>query len=174
MSSDPFQHLDKRRTMPKQKPGKSKQDYGTPIDLGRAAAKRFGKFVIDLAATEENKKVERFISPEQDSFKFVWADLVGECENAWLNPPYSNIAPWAEKCRVEGEAFAKKGARICFLTPASVGSNWFINSVHGHALVLALAPRLVFEGETQPYPKDCIVSVFGDITPGFEPWRWTS
>jgi hypothetical protein len=39
------------------------------------------------------------------------------------------------------------------------------------AHVYALSPRLTFKGEKWPYPKDCMLSVFGE-QPGFEVWRW--
>ena len=38
------------RTMPAQVPGKSKQDYGTPIELIRAVEAKFGRLAFDLAA----------------------------------------------------------------------------------------------------------------------------
>ena len=152
--------------MPIQKPGKSKQDYGTPLDLIAAVTKRFGPLLVDLAAREDNKKAPEWIGPDWDSLTQDWTQLSG---NLWLNPPFANIAPWAEKCKISAPPGSDR--RIFFLTPASVGSNWFLEHVHGHALVLALNPRLTFEGETACYPKDCCCSVFGDL-PGFDVWRW--
>ena len=65
------------------------------------------------------------------------------------------------------------GRRILLLTPASVGSRWFADHVWGHALVLALSPRLTFVGETHPYPSDLILSVYDpEMERGFAPWRW--
>lgn len=48
--------------MPAQKPGKSKQDYGTPKDFIDAVAARFGPLVVDLAAHAGNAKCLEFIT----------------------------------------------------------------------------------------------------------------
>ncbi len=64
-------------------------------------------------------------------------------------------------------------SQIVSITPASIGSEWFRNIIYGHAYVLALNPRLTFVGETAPYPKDLILSIFCPAWgPGFDVWRW--
>jgi hypothetical protein len=55
------------KRVPKQKPGKSKQDYGTPWELIRAIEARWGKLTIDLAARADNAKAPLFITPEENS-----------------------------------------------------------------------------------------------------------
>lgn len=155
------------RVMPMQKPGRSKQDYGTPRALIKAVEKRFGALAWDLAATAENAKAPEFLTEEEDSLGIAWHALEPS-GLLWLNPPFARIEPWAAKCAAE----MRKGARILFLTPASVGSNWFIDHVLPNASVYALAPRLTFEGCSDPYPKDCILSVFDNSFIGFHAWRW--
>lgn len=153
-------------TMPVQKPGKSKQDYGTPWELIDAIEMRFGeKFTMDLAASEDNAKAPLWIDEAHDSLSCDWSKLGGLL---WLNPPYEKIAPWAEKCYQD----MILGARVMLLTPASVGSNWYQKYVHGKAYVMALNPRLTFEGETTCYPKDLCLSYFYAGMAGFEVWRW--
>lgn len=176
--------------MPKQKPGKSKQDYGTPDDLLEAVKKRWGNLQIDLAATERNCVVRdilggvgHFISPESDSLSVDWVQLIRGRSTAWLNPPFARIEPWAAKCAESAHALAKKRSRILFLTPASVGAFWFLDYIYGrgYTTVIPLLPRLTFKGCSTPYPKDCMITVFGD--PGgspfetlngflFAPWEW--
>lgn len=164
-----------RRTMPKQKPGNSKQDFGTPWEFIEAVEERFGKLSYDLAASKKNTKAPAFLTQQADSLSIDWHTLTNGW--MWLNPPFAHIDPWARKCARE----KRKGARIIFLTPASVGSNWFAKHVHGKALVIPVSPRLTFEGQppnpktgkVDPYPKDCMISVFAkDIPPGFQLWRW--
>ena len=175
------------RNSTRTKDAPSKQDYETPRDLLDACAERFGPLAVDLACTLENKKAPVALAyPAVDSLTVPWAELFGECV-CWLNPPFSRIEPWAAKCREEGERMGR--GLILLLTPASVGANWFVDHVHGHALVLPLVPRLTFVGASDPYPKDCMISVFGRnvpivapqselfpspviLRPGFEPWRW--
>mgnify|MGYP001589189719 FL=1 len=177
----PLDQHTKMAKMPKQKPGRrSKQDYGTPWEFIRAVEARFGKLDIDLAGTERNKKAPKVITPEQDSLGSA-AHLWPMNRRCWLNPPFSRIGPWAAACSMWRSDFPKAGvmdkSRIFFLTPASVGANWFRGHVYGKALVLFLCSnehgsgRLTFEGEKDPYPKDLILSVYGE-PPGFEMWGW--
>lgn len=146
--------------------GGSKQDYSTPRDFIEAVEKRFGPLAFDLAADAENTIVDNhFYDEAANALSQDWHKLAG---NLWLNPPFSCIAPWAEKCAQE----SRFGARILFLTPASVGSNWFIDHVMPNAYVFALNPRLKFGGCKDQYPKDLILSVFGFGFTGFGAWRW--
>lgn len=107
-------------TEPAQKPGRSKQDYGTPWGLIRAVEARFGKLDVDLAARADNAKAPRLIGPDQDSLKVPWGPRI--CGGiGWLNPPFADIDPWAKKCGAETTPM--NGNRIILLTPASVGAN---------------------------------------------------
>jgi phage N-6-adenine-methyltransferase len=144
--------------------GGSKQDYETLDDFIDAVMKRFGPIDWGLAARVDNAKAMRHITPEKDSLKTDWCHFAGVL---WLNPPFDNITPWAKKC-ADSIGVAR---RILLLTPASIGANWFRDHVHGKALVLALNGRLTFKGTDAPYPKDCILSVFG-LAPGFDVWSW--
>jgi DNA (cytosine-5)-methyltransferase 1 len=155
--------------MPIQKPGKSKQDYGTPDNLIAAVQRRFGKIVCDLAATPLNTKCEAdYYTPEMDSLSRPWAREFST-GLLWLNPPFANIAPWAEKCTAESR---ERHGLITLLVPASIGSNWFAKHVEGKAVVIGLSPRITFVGETTPYPKDIALCVFGFGLYGFQTWRW--
>lgn len=173
------------RVVPAQRPGRSKQDYETPSDFIAAVERRFGPIAVDLAATADNAKAALYFGPKEDSLRTDWTTDASYCQgenvwpryrlisslDCWLNPPFGKIGPWAAKCAGSAPAFRDRGGRIFLLTPASVGAEWFAEHVHGRALVLALRPRLTFVGETDPYPKDCVLSVFG-AQPGFELWRW--
>lgn len=145
----------------------SKQDYATPWELVRAIESRFGPIVLDLAANADNAKAARWYGPggaELDSLKASWNV---SRELMFLNPPFADIAPWAERC---ARASVDHHARIAFLVPASVGSNWFAEHVHRRALVLALNPRVSFDG-LHPFPKDLICAIYGE-TPDLDVWRW--
>lgn len=156
-------------TEPAQKPGRSKQDYGTPWEFIRAVEARWGCLYIDLAASAHNAKAPIWIDEKENSFYVNWASFAHT--RAWLNPPFSNIADWAARCAHLAGDFSKAGGRIFLLTPASIGTEWFADHVHRRAMVYGLRPRLTFEGTTDPYPKDLMLSVFG-VAPGFDTWRW--
>ena len=84
-----------------------------------------------------------------------------------MNPPFADIEPWARKC-----ATTVRVGRIFQLSPASIGTNWYAEIAHGRAHVVALSPRLTFVGETDAYPKDLMMLVWGAIKGGFSTWRW--
>jgi phage N-6-adenine-methyltransferase len=157
------------RSGPTVRRGKSKQDYGTPWEFIDAVVKRFGPLEWDLACTRSNQKTKYgYTYPEQDSLRQLWYPIVG---NAWLNPPFDNIGEWAQKLAYE---CVDRKAFTFFLTPASIGTEWFAKYVAGKAMVLGLSPRLTFEGCDDPYPKDLMLSVYGFGFHGFDTWRWTT
>jgi len=155
--------------MPKQKPGKSKQDYGTPPELLTAVRKRLhiSEFIMDLAASADNTVAETYYTEEDDALVQPWALWGGEW--CWLNPPFGSIEPWVAKACNEAE----NGAHIAMLVPASVGSNWWSAYVEFYSYQLFLNPRLTFVGETTPYPKDCALLLYTPLAlTGNECWRW--
>lgn len=154
--------------MPRQKPGRSRQDYETPPDFIRAVERRFGPITWDLAASATNAKAPLFFTKEQDTLAQDWTRCTGVC---WLNPEFADIAPYAKKCR--WSLSPHRDRTILLLTPASVGADWWAKHVHGYAYSMPLFPRLTFVGEKDVYPKDLLLSVFGGgHGPGFSPWRW--
>lgn len=151
--------------MPKQKPGRSKQDYETPRAFFDVVERNFGPMVWDLACTRENCKGDAggYYYPEHDSLRKHWHVLRG---NLWLNPPYANIGDWAKKCAENhGE-----GRRIFLLVPASVGSNWYGSWVEPYSQVHFLNPRISFDGK-HPFPKDLMLCIYGK-NPSRSQWRW--
>ena len=134
--------------------------------------KRFGKLDVDLAASAENAKAPVFVTKEEDSLSVGWAER-WPSGNLWLNPEFADIAPWAAKCREETchRPWRRYGF-IFLLTPASIGSEWYATHVHGSAYTMGLSPRLTFEGTSDPYPKDLMLSIYGYGLIGFGAWRW--
>lgn len=68
-------------------------DHRTPRELFEAEVKRWGRFYLDCAATEENKLCEYALTPEIDALSVDWAGTEEIYEahgrNRWLNHPYS-------------------------------------------------------------------------------------
>lgn len=165
--------------MPKQQPHRSKQDYATPMAFILAAQRYLyiKRFTIDFAADRQNAKAPQHLDERMDALSFSpeeWADL---CDGGWgwLNPPYTNIGSWAEHCL----AAMNSGAKIAFLVPASVGSNWFRDYIHEQpgVKVLFLNGRLSFTENGDPYPKDLMLVLFGGVEKGdyfyqSDVWNW--
>jgi phage N-6-adenine-methyltransferase len=157
------------KTMPRQQPGRSKQDVRTPSDFLAAARSLLGieAFTVDLAATRENTVAPKFYSVRANALVQPWA--LGGWN--WLNPEYSDIAPWVKKAYEE----KLKGAQTAVLIPAGVGANWWRDHVHGRAHVLLLNGRITFVGHHQPYPKDCALLIYAKAWPAeYDCWSWAA
>lgn len=73
-------------------------DRATTPEVFDPLEDRFG-FTVDVAASERNRKVDRFYTVEDDGLAQSWAG-----ERVWCNPPYSNIGEWVEKVWAEQDA----------------------------------------------------------------------
>lgn len=75
-------------------------DMATPPELFDPLNVRFG-FTVDVAASAQNAKCERFYTLEQDGLQQDWSE-----ERVWCNPPYSSIEPWVAKAACGAAAIA--------------------------------------------------------------------
>lgn len=162
--------------------------YRSPADFMGAVRQEF-PLSWDLAACTENTQAEGFYDEGDDALSCSWHQIGGGW--LWLNPPYSNIEPWARKGCLE----MQYGAKILLLLPASVGSDWYAEWIHNRAEVRFLRPRLIFEFRypddykdkagnlshkagcmnTDPYPKDLMLCLFDRTSPRPKvsyPWKW--
>ena len=175
--------------MPKQKPGRSETVVRTPVEFLTAVKTLLGidEFVVDLAACADNAVASTYFTKEEDALAQNWfafgdIDEFGD-QWCWLNPPYDDITPWAERCARQVSTFGKCGASVAMLVPASVGSNWWRDYVHGFARVYFLNGRISFldkhgnsivspkTGKPTPYPKDLALLLYGN-EPGYDVWEW--
>lgn len=170
-------YMGARVTEPAQKPFRSRQDYGTPPLFIRAVKQRLrvDRFAHDFAADATNRQAPTHFDQEADALSVPQWELSlrqNGCPTSgqnwgWLNPPFTAISKWAKRCAETGEA----GGKIAFLVPAAVGSNWFRDYVAGRAMVLFLNGRITFVGQTDPYPKDCMLCLYG-VDTGYDVWNW--
>lgn len=163
--------------MPKQKPGRSKQDYQTPPEFLQTVKNLLDitYFDFDLAADKNNTVVHHALD---DKGYFDEADnALVQCWRLgygynWCNPPYADIRPWVEHACIQTMTFYCKTA---MLLPAGVGSNWWRDWVHNKAYVHFLNPRLQFVGTTASYPKDLALLLWSPATTGsggYNVWTW--
>lgn len=161
-----------KKTGPSMARGTSKQDYATPPDFMEAVKKRFGHIIFDLAASPENTKHCHYYTEADNALVQDWHQIHlnridSDSGFLFLNPPFGDIDPWAEKCASE----MKLGARILFLVPASVDSVWYWKHVAPYACVLALKQRICFDGKNG-FPKGLILACYNYGLKGFQPWDW--
>lgn len=165
----------------------SSGDIWTPWEFIRAIEGTFARVLtVDLAASgKESTKAPAWITPEEDSLTLDWNDYYlyyrhGNGHALWLNPPYSNITPWAKKC-ANTYVFDEQ-VEIFLLTPASVGANWFWDYVWDYATVYSVG-RMVFDNcfdrktgqlVSTVYPKDLILAHYTNTTPSrtLQRWQW--
>lgn len=160
------------KTMPKQKPGKSVQNVGTPIRFLDAVREllRIQQFSIDLAACSKNNVCEPFYTKHENSLVQDWSLVTGVGKGwGWLNPEFADIYPWAEKCWKE----SRRGACVAMLVPAAVGTQWWHDYVEGKGYAIILRSRIKFIGHDTGFPKDLALILYAPYLAGGQTsWRW--
>ena len=101
-------------------------------------------FDVDVAATKNNAKCERFFTKANDGLKQEWG------KTNWLNPTFSSIQKWMKKAYES----ARLGAVVVALLPARTDTQWFRDYV-SHAEIELLEGRIKFGGgaSTAPFPS---------------------
>ena len=150
------------------------QDYGTPPELIQAVERDFSKIAFDLAATSQNTVAPFWIEKDfrgADSLSADWlADYDYHKSNGvlWLNPPFSGVRPWMEKCRDE----SARGARILSLTKSSLDSNWYQEVVAPNAASWILKSRVKFVGCDTVFTQALMLTEWGTGKRGLGFWDW--
>lgn len=112
------------------------EKWGTPQWLFDLLNTEFG-FTLDVCATAESAKCERFFSPDDEALVQEWR---GVC---WMNPPYGEgLGLWMKKA----EQSAAQGATVVVLVPARTDTRWFHKHVLGKAEIRFISGRLMFNG----------------------------
>jgi phage N-6-adenine-methyltransferase len=122
--------------------------WATPHDLFQELNAEFC-FTLDVCATAENAKCDRFFTEQEDGLEQDWS---GVC---WMNPPYGDaIATWVKKAYESAE----DGAIVVCLVPARVDTGWWWDYCR-HGDVRFLRGRLKFGGgeNSAPFPSAVVV-----------------
>jgi len=128
----------------------SKTDmHATPQDFFDKLNEEFG-FELDVCATKDNAKCERFFTEEQDGLIKKWE---GVC---WMNPPYGRtIKKWMEKAH----SSSVEGATVVCLVPARTDTAWWHDySMKGE--IRFIRGRLKFGDAVNSAPFPSAVVVF--------------
>jgi phage N-6-adenine-methyltransferase len=107
--------------------------YGTPQFVFDWANSTWGPFDLDVCATQQNAKVERFYTKEDDGLRAEWG------VNNWCNPPYSDPSPWISKA-------VEHWGRTVVLALADSSTRWFATAWERANQVLLLNQRIKFDG----------------------------
>jgi phage N-6-adenine-methyltransferase len=129
----------------------SSTEWETPQAIFDALNEVF-KFDIDVCATANNAKCEKYFNKKQDGLAQEWNGTV------WCNPPYGReIGKWVKK------AFDSwiMGARIVMLLPSRTDTNWIFNYVFGVANIIFLKGRLKFGKSSNSAPFPSMLAIYG-------------
>jgi site-specific DNA-methyltransferase (adenine-specific) len=130
-----------------------RQDWETPVELFNEVNEEF-HFTLDVAASEQNKKVERFISQDQDAMTVSWGT-----NTCWLNPPYGKgyrLSEWVGKAYKE----SLTGATTVMLIPARTNTNWFQDYCLKYGEVRFVRGRPKFGGADHGLPQPLCFVIF--------------
>jgi len=157
------------------------RDWETPPELFDPLNELFD-FDLDVCATKENTKTEKFISPEDDAFSTEW-----DGARMWMNPPYGKgekrckypldkcakkkcverghhllqdspgIGEWVNRAYEQVE---KHGSTVACLLPARTDTRWF-QAVWDHAaLICFFRGRYKFVGADSGATFPSVLAVF--------------
>ena len=131
----------------------SKTDlWETPQDLFDKLNNEF-QFTLDVCATPENAKCDKFYTEEQDGLEHPWKGTV------WCNPPYGRgIGQWVRRA-----LFASvSGSTVVMLLPARTDTKWFHDYIYkrNNVEIRFIRGRLKFGGSKNPAPFPSMVVVF--------------
>lgn len=107
-------------------------------------------FNLDVCATDDNAKCDRYFTKEQDGLRQVWS---GVC---WMNPPYGReIGKWIAKAWWSAENME---ATVVCLVPARTDTVWW----HDYAMkgeIRFIRGRLKFGGaeNSAPFPSAVVI-----------------
>ena len=122
-------------------------EWATPQDFFDKLDEEF-HFDLDVCATPENAKCEKYFTKDDDGLSQQWGGVV------YCNPPYGReIGKWVKKCsEYEGESV--------MLLPARTDTRWFHDYIYGKAEIRFIKGRLKFNDGKNPAPFPSMVVVF--------------
>lgn len=131
----------------------SKTDlWETPQDLFDKLNNEF-QFTLDVCATPENAKCDKFYTKDQDGLKHPWKGTV------WRNPPYGRgIGQWVRRA-----LFASvSGSTVVMLLSARTDTKWFHDYIYkrNNVEIRFIRGRLKFGGSKNSAPFPSMVVVF--------------
>lgn len=115
---------------------------------------QFYKFTLDPCATKENAKCSKFYTKQDNGILQNWSGEV-----AFVNPPYSEVADWVEKCYQEN---LQNGVTSVLLIPSRTDTKWFHKFCMKADLIQFVKGRVKFENgsskpNSAPFPSMIVV-----------------
>ena len=129
-------------------------EWETPQEFFELLKKEYGEFDLDPCCTKETAKADWYITKEEDGLSADWEDA----DYVFVNPPYSEVGKWAEKCFNEATENLR---RVVLLVPSRTDTKWFHEYVLPYATeVRFVKGRLKFSNSKNSAPFPSMVVVF--------------
>ena len=125
-------------------------EWETPQELYTALNRRF-KFTLDPCSTKENHLCNKYFTKEDNGLSKEWKG-----ETVFVNPPYSKIKQWVEKCYKEHE---KNGTTVVMLIPSRTDTRYFHDYIYHKADIEFIKGRLHFSNSKNnaPFPSMIVI-----------------
>jgi phage N-6-adenine-methyltransferase len=133
---------------------RGRTDWETP-EAVFAAYQRVYALDLDVCATAETAKCERWYGQEQDGLRQSWDGRV------WCNPPYGReITDWVKRARWSVQRAGTADLAVMLL-PSRTDTRWFHEHLYRQPGVsLDFIPgRLRFEGAPSPAPFPSLIAL---------------
>ena len=128
------------------------QTWETPIDFFNKLDSIF-KFELDVAASDDNHKCDRYYTEETDGLAQDWE---GVC---WMNPPYGcNISKWIAKAYESSQS----GATVVCLIPSRTDTAYWHDYVMFASEIRFIRGRVKFGEAKNSAPFPSAIVVFDD------------
>lgn len=129
-----------------------RDDWETPQDLFDRYNDGF-HFTLDVCASKENTKCERYFTKEQDALKQDWTG-----ERCWCNPPYGrSIAGFVKKA-------SESKALTVMLIPARTDTKWFHDYIYNRCPIEFIKGRIRFVGASNTAPFPSMIVIFDNLS----------
>lgn len=126
-------------------------EWATPQNIFDSLNAEFS-FNLDVCATANNHKCERYYTQEQDGLKQTWGGY-----RVYCNPPYSNIASWVKKAYYES---FKPNTLIVMLIPARTDTRYFQEYIYHRSEIRFIKGRLKFGDAKNSAPFPSMIVIF--------------
>lgn len=129
-------------------------EWETPQDFFEKLDEEF-KFVLDVCATDKNRKCQQWYTKEEDALNRSWATSLSHSKWKWMNPPYGReIKHWIKKAANERNVVA--------LLPSRTDTKWFHDYIYErpNTEIRFIKGRLKFGGSKNSAPFPSMIVVF--------------
>lgn len=125
-------------------------EWETPRDLYDKLNERF-RFTLDPCSTIENHLCDKYYTKKDNGLEKSWKG-----ERVFVNPPYSSIKQWAEKCYNE---YKTNGTTVVMLIPSRTDTKYFHEYIYHKAEIEFIKGRLHFSNakNAAPFPSMIVI-----------------